>query len=159
MAERRQEGLYQAIAQVDVKHDAAHKRLREDFRVLEERMGEAIQLLRDRSETNAKGIDKLVAMPVDATKLMLRAPVVVTVLVFALGMAAAVWSIRSSMERLSDKVEATAKLQDVQNSGLKSAVDAVSRRQELLQYEFQSFKEQTLMGAIKNGNGNSNGRK
>lgn len=149
MAERRQEGLHQAIAHVDVKHDAAHKRLREDFRELEDRMSEAVQLLRDRSEANAREINKLTATPVDATKLMLKAPVVVTLVIFALGMAAAVWSIRSSMDRLSDKVEATAKLQDVQNSGLKASVDAVQRRQELLQYEFQSFKEQTLIGRKK----------
>jgi len=138
------DGLVQMVEHVDQKHEEAHKRLRLDLRQLEEEVNKGFQSLRESSLTNRAKITEIEKMPVDATKLVLSTPVIVAMIVMALGIAAAMWSVRSGMERLSDKMEAASKLSDVQNGALKTSVDDMKRRQELQQYEIQSLKEAIL---------------
>lgn len=145
------DGLLQMIQQNDEKHDEAHRRLRQDLDRLEEQVNKGFNSLREGFLTNSSRIETVANTPIDATKLVLNTKVVVALLVMVLGIAAAVWTIRSGMDRLSDRMEATAKLQDVQSGALKTAVDEMRRRQELQQYELQSLKEAIL--AMKAGKG------
>jgi len=149
MPERERSGLFQAIDQNDRKHTEAHTRLRHDLDKLEEQVNQGLEGLRSMARSNLAKIESIERTPVDATKLMLRAPVVVTVIIVALGGVGAVWSIRSGQDRLSDKVEAAFKLQQVQYDALKTAVDQNSRRTELQQYEIQGIKEMILTGKIR----------
>lgn len=146
MTARRDDGLLQMIEQNDDKHEEAHRRLRQDLDRLEEQVNKGLQSLRDGFMANQSSIEHLKQKPIDATKLVLSTPVVVTIVVIALGIAAGVWGIRSSMQQLADKLESSAKLQDVQNTALKTSVDEMRRRQELQQYEIQGLKEAILTG-------------
>lgn len=146
MTARRDDGLLQMIEQNDDKHEEAHRRLRQDLDKLEEQVNKGLQSLRDGFNANKSRIETVEQKPIDATKLVLSTPVVVTIVVIALGIAAGVWGIRSSMQQLADKLESSAKLQDVQNTALKTSVDEMRRRQELQQYEIQGLKEAILTG-------------
>lgn len=140
------DALAQMIENVDKNHAAAHVRIREDFKRFEEELDKRYQLLYDGYMTNKAKIAEIEKTPIDATKLVLGTKVIVALVVLVLGVAAAVWSLRSGMDRLADKMEATAKLQDVQTVGLKTSVDDMKRRQELQQYEIQGLKEAILTG-------------
>ena len=157
MTERRQEGLYQAIAQVDAKHDAGHKRLRDDFRELEERMSDAMSLMRDRQIENTAKISKLADTPPNVENVIMTPRVMIGIVLFAVTMAGSIWSstygLRSDVRDIITRMEAqktaydsAAKLQEVQSTGLKSAIDDMKRRQELQQYEIQALKEVILTG-------------
>lgn len=145
MTPRSTDALAQMIENVDGNHTDAHKRLRGDLEELKREMTRGFSALRDDIHTNKASIAEVKNTPVDATKLMLRTPVVVTLVAVVLGIAAAVWGIRSGMDRIADKMEATARLQDVQTSALKTSVDEMKRRQELQQFELQALKEAVLV--------------
>lgn len=153
MTPPRGDGLIQMVQQNDEKHDEAHRRLRQDFDKLEEQVNKGFESIRERitaSESNIKSIEKT---PIDATKLVLSTPVVVTLVIMALGIAAAVWGVRAGMEQLAEKMESAAKLQDMQNTALKTSMDDMRRRQELQQYEVQGLKEAVLTLKTVNGKG------
>ena len=151
MAPLSRDALVQKIENVDENHQDAHRRLRNDLDSLKLEMNNAFRALREDISANKSSIELVKQTPLDATKLVLSSRVVVALVAIALGIAAAVWSIRSGMEQISDKMEATAKLQDVQTSALKSSVDDMKRRQELQQYEIQGLKEAILVGNKANG--------
>jgi len=144
MPRRSTDALQQMIENVDENHVDAHKRLRGDFEELKREMTRGLNALRDDIHTVKSSIEGVKNAPLDATKLMLRTPVVVTLVIMAIGIAAAVWGIRSGMDRIADKMEATSRLQDVQNSALKVSVDEMKRRQEIQQSEIQGMKEMIL---------------
>lgn len=158
--ERRQDGLYQAIAQNDAKHDAAHKRLREDFRELQEQhenMLTALGVLRDRATENANKIGKLAETPPNVENVIMTPRVMISIVVFTVGIVGGIWSstygLRSDVRDILTRMEAqksaydsTAKLQEVQSNSLRTSVDDMKRRQELQQYEIQALKEVILTG-------------
>lgn len=164
MPERRSDVLYQAMEQMDEKHDAAHKRLREDFRELEERMNDALQLIRDRQQENRERISKIADMPPNAEKLILNAKTIIAMVIFAVSITGGVWSANSGvraetsglrsdvrdiltrMEAQKNAYDSIAKLQEVQSNTVKTAIDDMKRRQELQQYEIQNLKEVILTG-------------
>lgn len=160
MAERRQESIWQAIDDHNAKHDTAHKRLREDFNKLEERMSDAMALLRDRQIENTARISRLADTPPNVETMIMTPKVLISVVVFVLTIAGSIWGstsgLRSDVRDIITRMEAqktaydsAAKLQEVQSNALRVAVDDMKRRQELQQYEIQALKEVILKGQVK----------
>jgi hypothetical protein len=148
MTSRRDDGVIQMIEQIDEKHAEAHRRLRQDLDRLEEQVNRGFESLREGRQSNSSRIEKLETAPIDATKLVLNSKVVVSLVVIALGIAAAVWGLRSAITDLASKMDTTYKLQELQNVATKAATDDVKasindmkRRQELQQYEIQGLKD------------------
>lgn len=157
MPERRQEGLFQAIANCDAKHDQAHKRLRDDFRELEEKVSEGLKIVQDRREVDRREIDRIANTPTNIEKLILSPKVVVSMVIFAVVTTGGVWSanygirseiaaLRSDAREMKSSYDATSRMQEVQSSALKTAIDDMKRRQELQQYEIQGLKEAIITG-------------
>lgn len=165
MPERRQ-GVYQALAQNDEKHDAAHKRLRMDFRELEERLTDAAALLRDRQIENTAKISKLEDAlnvvkdtPPNVENVIMTPRVMIGIVLFAVTIAGSIWGstagLRSDMRDIKTNSEASAKLQElrfdtlakaqeIQSNTQAKATQALTSQLQLLQIEFQQFKEQMI---------------
>lgn len=160
MPERRQGGLWQAIAQTDEKHDAAHKRLREDIRELQaqhENLIASLSNLRDKQMENGNRIDNIAKTPPNIENLIMSPKVLVSIVVFTITVIGSIWSstsglrsdvrdILTRMEAQKTAYDATSKLQEVQSNALKTAIDDMKRRQELQQYEIQGLKEAIITG-------------
>lgn len=96
--------------------------------------------------------------------MILTPKIVVAMVAFAVTVTGGVWSanygIRSETQALRSDVrdiitrmeaqrtayDAAAKLQEVQSTALRTAIDDMKRRQELQQYEIQALKEVILTG-------------
>lgn len=141
-AARRDDGLHQMLEQIDEKHSDAHKRLRQDLDRLEEQLNKGLETLREGRQANSARIEKLETSPVDATKLVLNSRVVVTLVIIALGIAASVWNLKSSITEIASKMDNTYKLQELQNSQMNKSIDSMKQRQELQQYELQGVKDE-----------------
>lgn len=169
--ERRQQGVWEALSTTDAKHDAAHKRLRDDYRKLEEELTDALALIRDRQVENTAKISKLTdaletvrTTPPNVEKMVLTPKIMVSAVIFAVTITGGVWSatygIRSEtasvrsdvrdiitrMEAQKNATDASTKLQELQSNALRTTVDDMKRRQELQQYEIQGLKELILTG-------------
>src|SRR5512132_642111 len=92
------DNLIQMIEQNDQKHEEAHRRLRQDLDKLEEQVNKGLESLRERAQANRLKLEEIERLPVDATKLILRTPVVVTIVAFVLAIAGAGWAIKSSVD-------------------------------------------------------------
>jgi len=168
--QRYRDGLLQMVDQNDRKHEDAHKRIREDLRELiaqHENLLAASQQLRDRTISNenrigelGKTMESLANRPVDITKLRLTPALAATIIIAFLGLAGTFWGstyglrsdVRDSntkMDAMRDAMKADRELQALQSSAQGKAIDDMKRRQELFQYEFQSFKEQMMNGRRK----------
>lgn len=158
--ERRQAGVWPEIARLDEKHDAAHKRLREDIRELQaqhENFLASLTNIRDKQMENVNKIENLQKTPPNVENLIMTPRVMIAITVFTVTIVGGVWSstsgLRSDVRDILTRMEAqksaydsTAKLQEVQSNALRTAVDDMKRRQELQQYEIQGLKEVLLTG-------------
>lgn len=147
-AARRDDGAIQMIEQIDEKHTEAHRRLRHEFDLLshdvdllKDQVNKGFESAREGRQTNANRIEKLETSPVDVTKLVLSSKVVVTLVIIALGIAASVWKLQSSISDLAGKMDTTYKLQELQNNQMKDSIDEMKREQKLRQYEVQELKD------------------
>ena len=143
------DALIQMVQQNDEKHEESHRRLRQDLDRLEDNVNKGLESLRILTAANLAKIEANAQLPIDATKLILRTPVVVSIVIFVVITVGAVWGIRSSNERLADRVEATARLQEEQITAIKADVKEVKQRQELKQYDVQELKDMIINGQIK----------
>lgn len=148
---RSTDAIVQMIENVDGNHEAAHKRLRGDFEELKREMTRGLSALREDIHTNKATIEAVKNTPLDATKLMLRTPVIVTIIAIVLGVAAGVWGIRSDMRDIITRMEAqkTAEdnrreFQNLQWTQLRADVDEIKRQQKLDQINNQDLKEKIL---------------
>jgi len=158
--ETRSEGIMQMIDQIDQKHEEGHKRLREDLRELiiqHDNLLNASQALRDRTIANENLLEKLRETPPNVENVIMTPRVLVAIVVFTMTVVGGVWSstyglrsdvrdILTRMEAQKLAVDSAAKLQEVQATSLRTAVDDMKRRQELQQYEIQNLKEVILTG-------------
>jgi hypothetical protein len=152
--------LIQMIEQNDEKHEKMHARLRQDLDRLEEQVNKGLESLRLSAQSNLNRIEGVERMPVDATKLMLRTPVVVSILVtllsVAFGIAGTWWTMRSGLDRLADKMEsarqlqeASAQIQKMQIDMLSTAVKDVKNNQTMKQFDVQEVKDILMAGKAK----------
>lgn len=117
--------------------EEGHKRLRVDWREHEERLIELERLTR---QTEGR-LAALIATPPDLAKTKLSAGTVVTI-VFAVvgiiaGQLAATYGIRSDVRDNNTRMEE-------RSNALKSAVEAIARKQELQQIQIQELREAVL---------------
>jgi hypothetical protein len=159
------EGLMQWIQQIDEKHEAAHKRLRDDLDDLQSRhenlLG-ASQALRDRTISNENRLGALAATPPNVENVIMTPRVLVAIVVFTITVVGGVWSstygLRSDVRDIVTRMEAqratleTAdRLADLQSQQTNKAIDEMKRRLELFQYEQQSLKESVMSLTNKKG--------
>ncbi len=149
MTSQRDTTIIQMIQQNDEKHEEAHRRLRQDIDRIEDNVNKGLEALRLLSAANLAKIEANAQLPIDATKLILRTPVVVSIVIFVVITVGAVWGIRSSNDRLADRMEATARLQEEQITAIKADVKDVKQRQELKQYDVQELKDMLIRGQLK----------
>ena len=157
MASSSSTALRQIIEPFDEKHDDAHKRLRQDLRDFKIQLDHGLQSMREEIAKDRAEIASLKATPVDATNLILRGRVIVALVLTVVGICAGVWGstaglrsdvrdILTRIEAQKTAVDAATKLQEMQSTSLKVAIDEMKRRQELQQYEIQGLKEAILTG-------------
>lgn len=149
------EGWAALLDATDQKHSEAHKRLRDDFRQLEERVEEMYRLLNDANLANKQRIHDLANTPVDATKLIMTPKVVVSIVGTALLVSGSMWAfntgmrsdVRDILTRMDAQriaMESAVKFQDMQTTAIKVSVDEVRRRQEDQQQQILGLKESIL---------------
>ncbi len=143
--------ILQMVAQNDDKHESGHKRLRHDWRELEERIEKT-------EATLAQHENRLVAMataPHDLSKLSLSpgmvASIVIGIMSIVGGQLASTWGLRSDIallnQRMSNQSEVDKGSQTMQierAAALKGVVDDLKKKQDLLQLEVQSLRETIL---------------
>jgi len=140
-ASRRDDGFIQMIEQIDEKHTEAHRRMRQDLDRLEEQVNKGFEALREGRQSNTLRIQNLEAAPIDASKLFLNAKIVIAAIIMAVGIAAAVWGLKSAISDLTSKLDTASKIQELQNNTMKNSVDDMKRRQELQQFQIQELKD------------------
>ncbi len=155
------DSIYEMIRLNDEKHDAAHRRLREDLRELQtqhENLFASLTTLRETARDNAGKIETLRATPPNVENVIMTPRVLVAIVVFTITIVGGVWSstyglrsdvrdILTRMEAQKSALEAADKLADMQSAQMKSAIEAMQRRIELFQYEQQSMKETLVTGS------------
>lgn len=148
-------GLATLVDENDHKHSEAHQRLRTDFRELQERLDNALGLLRDDIVTTRNKMTEMAATPIDATKLVLTPKIVASIVFVVVGIAGGFWAstsgLRSDMEKIlitmeSEKrvTDANAKLLELNNSTVKESMLAISKRQEYQQLQIAQINEQLV---------------
>lgn len=148
------EGLEQIVEQNDEKHSEAHKRLRTDLQDLKATVESNFRHFEDQNtliRSSLRAMETQVALPIDATKLVLSTRAILAVASAAVVIAGSYWNLSTKLDAQQRATEASAKLQEVQMKVLgDAAADAKStaadakRQYELLRYEFQSLKETVL---------------
>jgi hypothetical protein len=160
------DGVLELLDQTDQKHDEAHKRLRADVQKIEERHDEALGLLRDIAMANKTKILELEKTPIDATKIVMRAPVIVSIVVFVVtivgGMYASTSGLRSSVDKIMLQMTAASDLskeraersadsntvikESLANNSreLKEQISLITKRQELQQMQIQAMQESII---------------
>ena len=160
-------GWREVLDQIDEKHSSSHTRLRGDLRGLETTVESNFRHFDDQTRILRAEISAATAaasIPIDATKLVLTTPVVVSicgaVAVIVVSVFAANSGIRSDIRDINTKVDAQAKameaasalqtsqmtqIRDASNDAKAAAADA-RRQYELLRYEFQAMKESLTKG-------------
>ena len=161
MAERQTHaGLFQMIDQIDQKHEDGHKRLRDDMRELQEQHAnllDSLGLLRDKQSDTANRIGNIEKTPPNVENVIMTPRVLVAIVIFSITVAGGIWSstaglrsdVRDILTRMDSQrmsLEASDKLQEVQATAMRVAVDDMKRRQELQQYEIQALKEVIITG-------------
>ena len=160
-------GLLELISKADEKHDDAHKRLRGDFRELEERLEVSSKLLADKINANSAKIAELSALattPIDITKLVATPKIIASIVITALSVAGVMWAangglrsdVRDILTRMATEQrvsDANAKLLELNNVTIKSALtdntremkaslEAISKRQDLLTLQYNELNSQ-----------------
>jgi hypothetical protein len=145
------EALHEQVQLHDEKHEDAHRRLRLDYRDLDER----VVKLESGHATSAAQLTAMSDRTIDVAKLRFTPSVVISALVLALSVASGIWlstgGLRSDVRDILTRMDAQAKtddanrkLSDERLAALRDAVAAMQRRQELQQYEIQGLKETLL---------------
>jgi len=165
----RGDGVYEMIRLNDEKHDAAHKRLRDDFNELREQhvnLLATLTSLRDSARDNANNIETIQKTPPDLEKAILSVKVVVAMIIFVVTCVGGSWA--ASYSGRSDNAKAIAAIQsDIRDMSTRQAaekeakeadrraaqlqaeqsnraIEAMQRRIELFQYEQQAMKESIM---------------
>lgn len=167
------EGVMAIIDDMDQKHLEAHKRLRKEYEDIEAKMAEGFKTLSDGQMLNRariaeqeQAIKALASTPIDATKLVMTPKIVASIVFVVVGLSGGMWAstsglrsdVRDILTRMASEqrvADANAKLLEVNNTTISRALEAnskemkeslgaVTRRQELQQYEIQQLKE-TIM--------------
>ena len=149
------DGLLELLDQTDQKHEDAHKRLRSDFRLLEERVDDAFKLLNEGHLANKQRITEVANTPIDPSKVMFTPKIVGSIVGTALLVSGSMWAfntgmrsdvrdILTRMEAQKTAIEQAVKLQDVQTASIKTSVDEMRRRQELQQMQIAELKESII---------------
>jgi uncharacterized membrane protein YwzB len=151
VSETLQGGWSELIEEIDRKHEAAHRRLREALSHLETTVADDkrhFQIQADALRGRMGEIAQLASTPVDATKLVLSTKAIISLVCGILVIAASYWALAGKIDQQQKDATANAKLQEVQMKALADAVaDAkaigtnATRQNELLRYELQSLKE------------------
>jgi len=160
------DGFLEILDQTDQKHTDAHQRLRTDFRELETRLDEAMKLLGEAHGANRAKLAELAATPVDMTKLVLRTPVVVSIILVICSIVGGMWAstsgLRSNIDKVVIQMEAASALaaeraqRVADNNGvikdalatnsrdLKEQISLITKRQELQQLQIQQMQESII---------------
>lgn len=157
-------GWAEVLDGMDSRHAEAHTRLRSDLTALE-RDCDAIKATIESNYryfeksylANQARIDQVERTPPSADKLVFTPRVLILAVTLSLTIAGGVWAstsglrsdvrdILTRMDAQRQTSEATAKLQEIQSSSVKTAIEDMRRRQELQQYEIQALKEVILTG-------------
>lgn len=159
-----QAGILELLDQIDQKHDEAHKRLRHDFRDLDEHLADGLRAVSDKQQAMKDRINELATTPVDVTKLVLTPKIVVSVVVMVVAISGAMWAqnagLRSDVRDILTRMDTEKRVSDVnakliENNSLvisrgleansrelKDSIAAVNKRQELLTLQYQQLAEQ-----------------
>lgn len=157
-------GLLELIDEHNQKHDAAHKRLRDDLRELEEKVADGLRPLVEQQHAHGSRLDALANTPIDVSKVMFAPKVVVAIITVVLSISVGMWASNSGLrsdvrdiltrmaseQRVSD---ANAKLLEVNNSTIKTALEnntrelkdslaTISKRQDLLTLQYNELASQ-----------------
>jgi hypothetical protein len=166
-AERRtinRAGLLELITLNDHKHDEAHRRMRSDFRELEQRCEDAQKLLAEKIHANTSRLVELSTTPVDVTKLVATPKIIASIVGTALLVAGGMWAsngglrsdVRDILTRMSSEqrvTDANAKLIEANNATIKvaladntremrDALATISKRQDLLTLQYNELNSQ-----------------
>ena len=143
MSAPRESAVLQLVREIDDKHDEGHKRLRGDYREHEERLSkiESVQ------SEQGYAIKALQTASPELSRLKLSPGMVIGIISIVVGQVASTWGIRSDIRdintQMTARVEAEQNLQKLQEeraTTLKAAVDAIGRKQELLQIQIQDLE-------------------
>jgi hypothetical protein len=166
-----QAGVLELVEKTDVKHDDAHKRLRIDFRELEERLVDATRTIGEHQRESDKRLHdfdsrltKLSETPLDVSKVMFAPKVVISIVFTVVAIYGAMWAqnlgLRSDVRDILTQMaaekrvtDANAKLLEVNNATINRALDsnaremkdsiaAVTKRQDLLTLQYNQMSEQ-----------------
>jgi hypothetical protein len=144
--------LWQLIVEYDGKHEAGHKRLRDDHRELESRIEVHYRYFNDKVTILQNELTQLRAKqdsPVDATRLMLSTKPIVTLLVGITMLVGVLWTLRLDVVALGTRLEESQKQENLRMDNLRQGLESTQkdaqdakRSYELLRYEVQGLKEQ-----------------
>jgi hypothetical protein len=151
MASAREAPVFQLVRANHEQAEAGHKRLREDYRDLEERLTAIETLIGE----HTFAINALKTAPQDLSKTTLSTGQVAAVVIGLIGIIggpfAATWGLRSDIRDINTHMNAQADLdknqktlQDERAVALRNAVDEVKKKQDLQQLEIQSLRETIL---------------
>jgi hypothetical protein len=157
-------GLLELLQHTDEKHDEAHKRLRESYRELDQRLDDGLRLLADKQHASNTRLTEMATTPVDVTKLVLTPRIVASVVAIVLAISGAMWAqnaglrsdVRDILTRMDSEkrvTDANAKLLEVNSTTinralennareLKDAIAAVNKRQDLLTLQYNQLNDQ-----------------
>lgn len=159
------DGLIQMLEQIDEKHEAGHKRLRETIMELQEQhenMLAALTLLKDHMKDNANLITTLKETPPNVERLLMSPRIVIGIVVFAVTIAGGIWSstagirtetaaLRSDVRDVLTRMEAqkiagdsAREVQNLQWNQLRGDVDEIKRQQKLDKIDSQDLREKIL---------------
>ena len=161
-----QAGMLELLDQTDIKHDEAHKRLRSDFRELEQQLIDGLKSLAEKQHEMNDRMTELATTPVDVTKLVLTPKIVVSIIFIVVGIAGGMWAstagLRSELQVVSAKMTADQRVADeraqrsndnntvikdaLSNSSrdIKEQISAITKRQELQQLQIQAMQESII---------------
>lgn len=149
------EALYQAIKDNHTTSESGHKRLRYDYRELEERVD---ALAESHGKTIAR-LDKIEGKKVEITEIRLTPSTVVGIVGFCLMFAGGMWTIDSRSEVRQQDIltkmaaqaaierdhnESTAQLQAERASVMSDKIDQLDKKEELQRIKLENLREMVL---------------
>ena len=157
-------GLLELLDAHDKKHDEAHRRLRHDFRELEERHIDGLKALAEKQSATAASVKEISLTPIDAAKLVFTPKIVLSVIGIVVTIYGGIWAqnsgLRSDVRDILTQMAAekrvadvNAKLLEVNNATIKNALEnnsrelkdaiaSVTKRQDLLTLQYNQLSEQ-----------------
>lgn len=131
--------LFKMLEQTDQKSEEGHHRLREDLRALEARIGhiESCQ-----SEVRTK-LTKLEA-PQDLTKSVIPTKLWLAMLMLAIMIVGAAYSVKSDVRDIATQQTAQTKLDDSRSDTLRDSVAELKRMQEMQRVQLESLTKTVL---------------